>query len=479
MERLPEATDGFEPTRRQLAWFLVSRVLVITLFLGGTIVYQRRIGDASHPALPFLYLLIGLFYLQTTVSALLLPLFRRLRLFAQAQISWDLLFAIALIYVTGGLTSPFSFLFILVIISSSVFLSRREVLFVASAAVILYGSLLDLQFYGYLPRLGGLQFPTDISGNQVFYTVFLNVIAFFLTGFLSGTASERLRRSESALEKRQIDFQELNNLNQAILGNITSGLMIVNAAGRIRSFNAAASKITGYPLEEVYDRSVREVFPNLQIFDRDGYLLVPRGEAQVRNRQGQTLILGYASSPVEDPEGKTLGLLVTFQDLTQLKKMEDQLKRADRLAAVGRLASGMAHEIRNPLASISGSVQLLLENPHSTDQDRKLMGIVVKEANRLSNLLTDFLGFARPKPPRPTEVNISELLDELAGMLATDPRFNRVEIRREYPSGLRLRLDRQQFYQALWNLVINAVEAMPGGGKLWLGADCDGTIVVE
>ncbi len=464
-----------------MAWFLFSRILVITLFLGGTILYQWRIGRRSgaRSLLSLLYLLIAISYLQTAVSAFLLPRIRRLKFFAQAQIVWDLLFAACLIYVTGGIESPFSFVFILVIISASVFLLRKEVLFVASAAVILYGSLLDLQFYGYLPWFGYLPFSETIDGNQVFYSVFLNVIAFFLTAFLSGTASERLRRSETALEKRQIDYEELESLNRTILANITSGLMIVNAAGRIRSFNAAASKITGYTLEEIYDRQAREVFPDLHLFEPDGFVVIPRGETQILNRQGQPLVFGYASSPLQDPQGKSLGLLVTFQDLTQLKKMENQLKRADRLAAVGRLASGMAHEIRNPLASISGSVQLLMENPHATDEDRKLMGIVVKEANRLSQLLTDFLVFARPQPPTPALVDISEMLDELAGMLAADPRFARVEICKEYPAGQFLYLDRQQLHQALWNLVINAVEAMGGEGCLYLGAGVREGIYVE
>ncbi|MFA5585846.1 MAG: ATP-binding protein [Saccharofermentanales bacterium] len=470
-----------EPTRKHLGWFLASRILVITLFLGGTIFHHLRGGHAaSNPALVFLYALIGIPYLQTFLFAIALPRVGRLRLMVQVQIVWDLLFATLLIYVTGGIGSIFSFLFILIIVSSSVFLSRKEVLFVASAAVILYGSLLDLQFFGYLPRIGYLQLPERIDGSQVFYAVFVNVIAFFLTALLSGTASERLRRSESALEKRLIDFEELDILNRAILSNITSGLMIINSSGEIRSFNAAASKITGFSLEEVYDRKVGDVFPHLHLFNREGdFLVVPRGDARILNRFGQPLVLGYATSRVQDPQRGDLGLLITFQDLTQFKKMEEQLKRGDRLAAVGRLASGMAHEIRNPLASISGSVQLLMENPHTADEDRRLMGIVVKEANRLSNLLTDFLVFARPKPPSPEEVSVSALLDELVGMLATDPRFSRLEIRREYDSNLRMHLDRQQFYQALWNLVINSAEAMPHGGRLLIGADRTGGIYIE
>jgi two-component system sensor histidine kinase PilS (NtrC family) len=157
--------------------------------------------------------------------------------------------------------------------------------------------------------------------------------------------------------------------------------------------------------------------------------------------------------------------------------MEEQLKWADRLAAVGRLASGMAHEIRNPLASISGSVQLLMDGSHVSDEDRRLMEIVVKEADRLSNLLTDFLIFARPTPPKPVEVDASALLDELADILIADSRFSGVKILREYPSGVRMHLDRQKFHQALWNLAINGAEAMASRGVLILGIDPDASAV--
>lgn len=466
--------------RRQLSWFLFFRVLVITLFLGGTILYQLRSGpDSPHLVVTYLYLLIGVSYAQTLFSAVVLSRLRRLKLFAQTQIVWDLLFAASLVYITGGVESPFVFLFILIIISASVFLRRREIFFVAAAAAILYGSLLDLQYYGYLPRISGLLFPLDVDARQIFYAVFVNVLAFLLTATLSAILAERLRRSEQALVRKEIDYAELENLNRTILASIGSGLMIINPQGRVRSFNAAAERITGYSLLDVYDRDVRELFPLLPIYD-DGFHLIERGEGRYRTREGRWLVFGYASSLIQGSEEEPLGLLVTFQDLTRLKEMEEQLKRADRLAAVGQLASGMAHEIRNPLASISGSVQLLMEGSHVTEEDRRLMRIVVKEADRLSALLTDFLLFASPSLPKLSEVGVSALLDELADMAAADPRFGAIEIRRDYPAGVRMQLDRQKIHQALWNLAINSAEAMAGHGVLTLGlADGGEEIFVE
>ncbi|WP_291315600.1 ATP-binding protein [Desulfuromonas sp.] len=467
-------------SRRQLTWYLFFRVLFIILFLTGTIIYQLHSGlDRPHPALPYLYLLAGLSCLHALMSAIMLRAVRGLRVFTQAQIAWDLLFATGLIYVTGGIDSLFSLLYLIIIISGGIFMTRREVFFAASASSILYGSLLDLQYYGYLPQLGGLAFPQQVSESDVFYAVFVNVLGFFFTALLTGMLVDRLRRSEQALERRTVDFGELEELNRTILASIGSGLMIVNPRGRVRSFNAAASRITGYTLQEVYDRKVRELFPGMGVYD-GGLLPVSRAEVRVKDKHGGLRTLGYAASMVKDPQEQNLGLLVTFQDLTHLKAMEGQLKRADRLAAVGQLASGMAHEIRNPLASISGSVQLLMEDRNVSEENRRLMEIVVREADRLGNLLTDFLVYARPNPPELVEEDVSALLDDLVEMVNADARFTFVDFSREYAPGGRMPVDRRLFRQALLNLLINAAEAMGGRGKVLLGLDPDaGAVYVE
>lgn len=444
---------------------------MVSLLLGGTILYQFRSGLRAAPqALPYFYLLVGLYYLQALLLAIIQRRPRILGPLVHFQVVWDILFVTGLIFLTGGIESIFSFIYILVIVGAGFLLGRKETILAASASAILYGSLLDLQFYGYLPWILGM--PTQVDGADVFYAVFVHVVAFLLVGVLSGTVSERLKRSEQALEKREIDYEELENLNRAILANIGSGLMIINPQGRIRSFNAAASRITGYPLETVYDRPVTDFLPNLNLFD-EGMKSVPRGETHFSDPGGGVRNLGYSASPLDDVGGEPLGMLVTFQDLTQLKKLEQRLHRADRLAAVGQLASGLAHEIRNPLASISGSVQLLMENEDISPEERRLMQIVVREADRLSALLTDFLVFARPSPPELGPTDISSLLDELCVMVRSDGRFSQVELHRNYRPRITMQVDSGQFRQGIWNLLINAAEAMPGGGDLSIDVDTD------
>jgi two-component system sensor histidine kinase PilS (NtrC family) len=376
--------------------------------------------------------------------------------------------------------SPYSFLFILVIVAASVFLPRGQLLFVASAAAILHGSLLDLQYYRYLPLFGGQPFPETLRYHDVFYSVFIHVGSFFLIALLSGYLAERLRRSEQAREQREIDYGELEQLNRAILANITSGLMVVSPEGRIRSFNQAAARICGYRLEEVYNRPVEVFFQPFAAIDRSLGISLQRGEVVVRNREGSDLVLGYSASPVRDPQERDLGLLVAFQDLTEVKALEEQLKRADRLAVVGRLASGLAHEIRNPLASISGSVQLLREDPGIDEENRRLMGIVLKEVDRLNLLLSDFLNFARPSPLQAELVDVAVLFNELIALLQAGRQADGVHFEKLYSTPVIMQVDRQKLRQAVWDLLLNAVDAIAANGTIRISVNAaSGEIMIE
>jgi two-component system sensor histidine kinase PilS (NtrC family) len=467
--------------RRLLSWYLAIRLVVVCLFLGGTIFYQLQQGSwATAAAARYLTYLTLFAIFQTVLSGFVLTRIKHYRKFINAQLSWDLLFVVLVLFFTGGVESLYSFLFILVIIAASVFCPRPQLLVVASASSILYGSLLDLQYYGYLPVLSSQVINKDIHHYDVFYAVFLHVGAFFLTALLSSALAERLRRSEEAREKREIDYEDLEHLNQFILTNINSGLMVINSAGRIRSFNSAASKITGYSLEEVYNRPVEAILPEFGPFGSDDSSDVVRGETDYKKHENEVLSLGFSASRVADKDGAPLGLLIAFQDLTEYKALEEQLKRADRLAAVGRLASGLAHEIRNPLASISGSVQLLLEDEEVSNEDRHLMNIVVKEADRLNLLLSDFLNFARPSALQLEKIDMSALVDELIVLVNASGQFQGVTIEKKCQGPAQMIVDPQKMNQVLWDLMINAGDAAKPDGRIRIEINgAQGEIVIE
>ncbi len=447
---------------RSLTWYLICRTAVITVLLGGAAVFYLNSSVNRSSISPFFFL-IGVSYAEALASAFLLKRSTDLYVFTQIQIVWDLLFVSALILLTGGVESVFSFAYLLVIVSASFLLSRRLTILAAASSVILFGGILDLQFFD---SLHFFNLYRSVSDETFFSVIFVHSVAFFLTAILSGTLAERWRHSEEKLHRKTIDYAELEMMNRTILSHISSGLMLINSRGNIRSFNRAAADITGLSLADVYDQAATEVFPGLLVGETATKKPLNRSEGYFVNKDGEKLILGYATTPARGSQGEDLGVLVTFQDLTQLKKIEEELKQADRLAAIGRLAAGMAHEIRNPLASISGSVQLLKEAEHAKPEDIHLMEIVVKEADRLNALLTDFLSFARPKPLKKELVDVSAVLEQLTDLLNTDHRFERVDVVCRNREKLELMLDRDQVLQALWDLAVNACEAMKGEGQL-------------
>ncbi len=476
----PPLTANEQQLRRLLSWYLAARLAVVVFFLGGAIIYHVRTTPGAAPLVPWLFGLIAIAGVQTAFSVVLLPRLQRAGRFIHGQLTWDLLFALAVIYLTGGVESLYSFLFILIIVAASSFLPFKQVLMVASAAAILYGSLLDLQYYRYLPMFGGQAFPPRVSAHEVFYAVFIHVGAFLLIALLCGYLADRLRRSEAAREQREIDYEDLEQLNRAILANVTSGLMLISPDGKIRSFNQAASRISAYRLEDVYNRPVEIFFPSFAHIESSQNYSLQRGEAWMKNRHGERLILGYSASHVRDPEARDLGLLIAFQDLTEIKALEEQLKRADRLSAVGRLASGLAHEIRNPLASISGSVQMLREDSGICEENRRLMEIVIREVHRLNLLLGDFLNFARPAPLVLETVNLAAMLDELVDLLRAGGQLGEVTIVPHYPEQVPMNIDRQKLRQALWDLLLNAVDAASPDGTVRIVVNpIDGEVAVE
>ena len=464
--------DLISISRRQIGWYLGGRVLTASLILLATIVYQKL--NYNFIPLHWLYLFVILFVAESLAVYLLNRFLSRFALFLQGQITWDLLFTSLLVFITGGIESPFTFLYILIILSASVFFQQRQTLIVAAASAILYGSLIDLQYFGYLPLLTASVPPL----HTVLYAVYANILAFFLSAFLGGILSSRLRKSEQALKEKEIDYEELDRLNRAIVANIGSGLMTINPAGQIRVFNQGAERIIGKSQSEVYGLDVREILPGLTVYDGH-FIHTRRNEGNFIDGNGKKLTIGFTTSLIAGVGGKEDNLLISFQDLTHLKEIEELLRRNDRLVAVGQLAAGLAHEIRNPLASISGSVQLLLEGRSMSDNDQRLLQIVLREAERLNLLLSNFLRFARPTPPTMEHHDLAQILDELIEVVKGDPRFARIQFLMDYVSG-DLLCDDGQIRQALLNLIINAAEALNGVGFIRIHADSEtATIRVE
>ena len=454
--------------RRRLTWFAVARMIVVTLFYASTaILYERRPDSFESISLSGLGKLIGATYIFSLLSLAALNLPTRFRpLLTYVQIIWDLLLVTLLVLLTGGISSPYSFLYMLAIISASVLLARRQAFYAASLCAILYGAIIDLQYYGKLLPLGLTPHAAQQYGlPYLFYTIFLNITACYLTALLTGYLAERARASETALLEKEIDYLELERLNSSIVKNLQSGLMTVTPGGRVRVFNRFAEELTGITQERAYDRPLAELIPGFEAVLEQTDAVVS-GESVFRDPAGDDMILGYRAIRFFDNKGELNGIILNFEDLSRIRHMEAELKRADRLAAIGELSARIAHEIRNPLASISGSVQLMAQGEGVPDKDRKLLAIVLREADRLNLLISDFLVYARPVTLNIKVIPFSEIYVEIKELIATDPRFTGISLNMTAYDGISLKADHDQLHQVFWNLLVNAAEAMSETGEI-------------
>jgi two-component system sensor histidine kinase PilS (NtrC family) len=289
---------------------------------------------------------------------------------------------------------------------------------------------------------------------------------------LSSGLSREIRLAGERLDARTMDLARLRRLHERTVESLTSGLLTLDREGRITSFNPEAQRITGCPAEEAWGRTLDELLPGASALTTGPGAPVPGGRGRrrlvVRDREGGERHLGLASSVLRDERGDASGHVVIFQDVTQVVAMERDLRRSERLAGVGQLAADIAHEIRNPLAAISGSVEMLRAGLGEGEEDQeraRLMDIVLREIDRLDDLITDFLSYARPAPPRATATALAPLVEELCKVLSGGLAPG-ISLQVEVEPGLRVLADPTQLRQVLWNLLTNAQQAMEEGGEL-------------
>jgi two-component system, NtrC family, sensor histidine kinase PilS len=457
-----------------LAWLMVLRLVVVTALLGSAVVTEV-IARPREPGEP-LYLLIALTYLLTLLYALAWPFTaRRRRELAYVQIVGDLLIVTGIVFYTGGIESNFSFLYFISIIAASIILFRRGGLMAATVASLLYATLAQTLYLGVLsadPLTGGPAFPV-MPKQVVVYTIFLNVFGFYTVALLTSYLSENLRLTGRKLEEAADFLADLQVFNQTIIDSITSGLMTADFEGRINFFNEAAASILAMAPREAIGQEVRTLLGEKADFldqlktklTGKRYL---RMEGAYLNHRGEEIYLGMSVSYLLFEGEKKSGFLFIFQDLTEIKHLEREVRLKENLATMGEMAAGMAHEIRNPLASISGSVQVLAEAEELNDEQRRLMDIIVRESERLSGTLTEFLAYARPPRFEPDQIDLRPVLEETATLLGHSAEvLPEHEIALELPEApVMLFADPNQMKQIAWNLSRNALQAMPNGGRL-------------
>jgi two-component system sensor histidine kinase PilS (NtrC family) len=460
--------------RDRLVWLIVGRAAISTLLLGsGVLIESTRPG-----ALPVnaFYSLIGFTYFLTAVWAVVLPKADRWPWQADIQLSLDAIVVTAFIVVTGGVASYFSLLYVLPIIAAASLMRRRRAVMVATLSALLYASLVLLQYQGLFEAAGAwVVIPAALPAPRVaLYQVGTTVLAFLSVGALSGSLAERLRRAGASLEDASAEIANLQAFNKDVIESLTSGLVTTDIGGRILSCNHAAEAITGHHAATVLGRDAVDVLRlpdglrRLVALDLDG-ASSRREDYLYTAADGRTVEIGMAVAHLLTPGGK-LGFLFTFQDITQIKRLEHDARIRQRLAAVGEMAAGIAHEIRNPLASMAGSLQVLREELALNDDQAQLMDIVLRESQRLNDTIRNFLSYARPQQAAPTRLDLAKVVDDTARILrhSTEVKAgHRVDV--DVPaSPVWFDADEGQIRQILWNLATNGLRAMPSGGCLRL-----------
>ncbi|MDA8415239.1 MAG: ATP-binding protein [Desulfobacteraceae bacterium] len=461
---------------RRLRFFIYARIVVSFLFLASTILlsYQEPVSTADFFSSGIVRLMIFSFVF--SVASHLVLRFESVRFFVMyLQTIWDVFFVTLLLLFTGGILSPYSFLYLLSIMSAGVLLGRREALYTAALCGILYGAIVDFQFFGMLESIGLSQIDArQLGESHLLFMIFLNVMGFGVTAFITGFLSERARVSEAALQKNIINYEELSQLNTMIVSNIETGLLTTNVQGRIRVFNPYAEALTGISQEDAYDKPIGLIFPELA-HHFEAVTDTVRGELDYVSRDGLHLVFGYSVVPLGDAQKGTASVIFNFRDITGMRRLQEALKRADRLAALGELSARMAHEIRNPLAAMRGSVQMLSEQGAIGDNDGRLLSIVLRESDRLNKLITDFLAYARPSSPHKSPMDLRQLAEDIHLLLLSDSRFTSIEIVNLIPPQVKINADTHQISQVLMNLLSNSADAMPDGGRIEIEAHVKGS----
>jgi two-component system sensor histidine kinase PilS (NtrC family) len=450
--------------RNWLAWLVKVRILILTFLLG----IQLAVAELTPTRLP-LRLFLGTMVLWYTVSlfyVVLLSVWREHRLQASLQVLTDLIMVSLVVHETGGWDSSLNFLYPLAIIVAGILLPRVWAQLVAALAFILYGTVLELNYYGLVhsyctthPELKVLQ-----------AIIFVNLFAFLAVAYLAGLLVAKLRQARVELKDTSGALEDLQILHENIIQSISSGLITTGLDGRITLVNNAALKLLERASNQLLGKPVSGIFLDP----------LPNGESQTHAEVRFDTVASFRRTvrvrvaALSGPERGALGYVYALDDLTEIRRLEREVRMQDRLAAVGRLAAAIAHEIRNPLTSIAGSVSMLSGIPEMSEEHRNLLAIVTRESQRLNGIITDFLAYSRGKQYHFEKTDLVRLVEDTLTLMRHRMTAENIAITIEsafaVPQAWVL-ADGDKLKQVFWNFAENAVRAMRNGGTLKVGID--------
>jgi len=466
---LTPITDSEQETRRHLLWWILIRILLFSLLIGITSFLHEKRHSVILPPLPVITAFLFVLYSFSIGSAILLQKRTRdVRKFGLIQLFADTVFTGLLVYATGCSQSIFTPILILPVIAGGLILHRMGGLILASAATLLYGGVLSSELFGGVPDYF---FKTTYNVPD---TIFIGTnlfaiygLIFFLAALLSGQLARRLRFTEEKLSKTALEYDRLSILYKQIFDDISTGIITTDQGDFITSYNQAAERITEYPREKILGQPFNHCFPAIILQESQG-----RSVCDFKKNNSSLTRIGYSFSYLNMPVAEGLEKqqarwkVITLQDISQIERMEQQVREAEKMAVIGELSASIAHDFRNPLAAISGSAQILaMEQTNITALDpttfKTLLSIILRESNRMAQTITDFLQFARPAPIQPEWFDLNNLVDEVvAKLLAGSNTVAAAGIIKEIAENLDCWADRQQIQTILTHLLENACIAV-------------------
>jgi two-component system sensor histidine kinase PilS (NtrC family) len=465
-----EAVETDFSDRTWLAWLIKVRIIILTFLLGIELAITgftpTGVNKMAFIAVVVFCYTISVFY------AVVLWVWRDLKPQPKIQVLTDLGMATALVYVTGGIDSSFNFLFPLIIIIGSILLTRSWAIMVAALAFIFHGAMLELSYFEVIKSYTLVK--PDLKSLQA--TILINFVAYLAIAYLAGRLSARLRQVDVELKETSGELEDLQALHENIVQSISTGLITAGFDGRIRLMNPAAESLLGKSAQDLIGTQVSQLF-----LDRLPEPLTDTRHAEVRavveNSRRRQKTFGVSAAVLTAPHSGPAGYIYTFEDLTEIRRLEREVRLRDRLAAVGRMAAGIAHEIRNPLSSIAGSVKVLSEVAALDEEQKVLVNIVNRESERLNNIISDFLTYSREKQYEFAHVDLVPLLEDTLTLiemrLGANENSMPVSIVRKFEcQSARIVADKDRLKQVFWNICENALRAMPDGGTLSVTLKC-------
>jgi two-component system sensor histidine kinase PilS (NtrC family) len=449
---------------------LYGKLVLLTgvrLAVGTALLAATAWPTLGHEPLPhtveaLLFSIVALIYVASLIGTFLLRTRRYLGWVAHGQLAADVIAATGLVYLTGGAESIFTVLYPLAIVNGAIGLGRRGAALGSATSCIAFCVLAWCMQMGVIPPAASELDRLPLPPAKLAVVMAANLSAFMLVGALSSWLAEQLQGARSQLLRSETRLEALEAIYSAVVRSIASGILTVGEDGRITYLNPAAEHLTGVSDRAARGQPIQALLPELA-----ASIARPRErgrpEVRLRAHDGRDRILGYATAPLA---GGASGQVILFQDLTELRQMEEAIRRTDRLAVVGGLAAGLAHEIRNPLASMCGSIEVLGASPGLDEQERRLMSVVRSEAERLEALVREFLSFARPISPAFEPLDAARAVTETVELFRQQVAERGIELSAQVSAPVWVRADPGQLRQVLWNLLGNAADATPRGGRV-------------